>query len=107
MDPIDREKPWGRFAQFLIITSVIGSIYLVFRFAVVVPEWGWRLIAAATAAGTATYFFLMIERSTTSTREIEERRRKMRPVLAVLMVATLTAPIWLVLYLLYISPAAP
>ncbi len=107
MDPLDREKPWGRFAQIILITLVIGVIYLVFRWAVVVPEWGWRLILGGTATGTALYFFLMVEQATTRASQREARREKLRAALAVLVVAAFTLPVWVVLFLLWTGQKLP
>ena len=106
MDPLDREKPWGRLAQVVLITSVIFTVYFVFRRAVVVPEWGWRLILGGTAAGTLLYFYLMLSRET-HTREKEQHRSRLRSVLAVMVVAALTLPVWVVLWLLATGQGLP
>ena len=107
MDPLDREKPWGRLAQITLITLVIGVIYLFFRWAVVVPEWGWRLLLAATAMGTLLYFLLANRGGPVTDEAGHQRRSTLRAALSVMVVAALTLPIWVVLYLLWTGEKLP
>jgi multisubunit Na+/H+ antiporter MnhB subunit len=104
VDPLDREKPWRPFGQLLLITLVIGLIYLVFRVAVVIPERGWQLIAAATLVGVILYYLLAFRWARAArgaTPKPTAGRSAWRTLLAALLILGLTLPLWVVLYFVW------
>jgi hypothetical protein len=103
MDPLDREKPWGFLEQVAVITLAIGVIYLIMRFAVVVPDWGWQLILAVTLVGVALYYALAFRfgyRKGTK-RNVPPRRLALEFFFALLLVVSLTLPLAIALFYLW------
>lgn len=76
MDPVDREQPWGVAGKLLVITCAIAVIYLMIRFAAVVPEWGWQLVLPITATGAVVYYLLAFPRARARDREGDRTRRR-------------------------------
>lgn len=95
MDPLDREKPWSFLEQVAVITLAIGIIYVIIRFAVVVPDWGWQLILAVTVVGVALYYALAFRFGLRRRRKrgATTRQRALEFVTAVLLVIGLTVPL--------------
>ena len=107
MDPLDREKPWSVLEQIAVITLAIGIIYVIIRFAVVVPDWGWQLILAVTVVGVAMYYALAFRlgfRKGTK-RNVPPKQRALEFLTALLLVIGLTLPIAIALFYLWLGEA--
>lgn len=108
MDPLDREQPWGPLGQLVLLLIVIGVVFVIFRFAVVIPSWGWQLVTAATVIGALVYYQLAFRRGSRPTaaeaavREAPAPGRR-RAALAALVILGVTAPLWVVLYFLWLG----
>ena len=94
MDPLDREKPWGFFGQMVLIACAIGLIYLIIRLAVVVPEYGWQLVAAMSVLAPLMYYFLAFRTGLTRVAgpRFTRAQRLAQAVTAVLLAAVLSVP---------------
>lgn len=102
MDPIDQEEPFSTTAKVLMIAAVIAVVYLIVRFAVVIPEWGWQLIFVVTLVGTVTYYRLAFRAPRAPTPPPRglgwTPGRLVHYVSAVLLAMVLTLPAWVALY---------
>ena len=105
MDPLDREKPWGIAGQLLVIVSVVGLIYLVIRFAAVVPEWGWQVVLPVTLVATVLYYLLAFRfgfgRKPAPPEPDIPGRAALRAFTLVMLTLTLLFPLALALWYLY------
>lgn len=105
MDPLDREKPWSFIEQVAVITLAIGILYVIIRFAVVVPDWGWQLILAVTVVGVVLYYMLAFRLGFRRRVQRASRQRALEFLFALLLVVSFTLPIALALF--YFTRAAP
>ena len=95
MDPVDQEKPWTALGQIALITSAIGVVYFMVRFAVVIPEWGWQLIVATTLVAGGLYWMLAFRRGPTGPPVERSAREKL---LGALLIVALMLPLGVALY---------
>ena len=103
MDPLDQEKPWGFFGQMMLIACAIGLIYLIIRLAVVVPEYGWQLVAAMSVLAPLMYYFLAFRSGFAREQGVARPRftraqRVAQAVTAVLLAAVLSVPAFVAYY---------
>ena len=98
MEPLDREKPWNAFQQIALIAIVMGVVYLFVRFAVVVPEWGVRLVWGSTIVGVALYYFLAFRRGVTKAAGAPPPASTLHVVTVALLIVALTFPLFAALY---------
>jgi len=105
MDPVDEEKPWGVAGQMVLIVLAIGLIYLVIRLAVVVPEYGWQLIAALSLTAPLLYYFLAFRSGLrkpvgAAAPRFTRAQRAAQAATAVLLAGALSLPVLVAIYYL-------
>lgn len=102
MDPLDREEPFSAPAKLVMIMAVVGVVYLMVRFAVVIPEWGWQLISTVTLVGAVLYYALAYRKPRAPLPPVQHREfsagRLLHYVTAALLALVLTLPLWVALY---------
>lgn len=103
MEPLNEEKPWGVLGQMVLIALAIGFIYLIIRLAVVVPEYGWRIILALSLIAPFLYYFLAFRRARKPTRPpraVTRARAVAQAATAVLLAVVLSLPVLVLLHYL-------
>lgn len=94
MPPLDSEKPWTALQQIVLITIVMGFVYLFMHLAVVVPEWGLRLVWGSTIVGVALYYFLAFRRGKKTAAEALGPPSRLHVVAVALLIVVLTFPLF-------------
>jgi len=97
-------NPLTALGQLALLAATVGAIYLLFRYAVVIPPAGYVAINVAAVIAVAVFAWRAYhERRSRKERRLTAAQTSFGIVAAASVVIALTLPLWILLYLLWLG----